>query len=444
MTTLFVPSLRSIAHSSLLARQPLAGPSRRSITTSKLNATRQVLGRITPKRIAVSRAAFERESGQYGVQSGVGTSQGFERARETFDSGLPRKSIWRPIVFCTLLGGGGYTLLALYTNYDTSKWSEKLGGGSWWRRGQSGPSDREIARAKQLEGARQAQKTLNNLPSSLSFLPNVILIPILRIYVLASEFYLNTPSAQLAPLTLIGGMGTVFLMWKVRRLEPFMKRWWLHRPVVFGSARDEWRNCVTMFTSVLSHQSLPHLAFNSFALFSFGAASYQYLSTSPTLPALNSSSHTPHFLAFLLTAGLFSSLSSHLWTNIVRLPSLMRTLRHPARISSAKTIMVHQGFLPSLGASGAIYGALTLTACAYPDSNVGIIFIPFVSIPIGMGVAGMVALDLVGLFRGWRMFDHVAHLSGALFGFIYYRWGREAWVYIRRKLGAEPRGSGLF
>jgi rhomboid-like protein len=45
---------------------------------------------------------------------------------------------------------------------------------------------------------------------------------------------------------------------------------------------------------------------------------------------------------------------------------------------------------------------LTLTACAFPDSNVGIIFVPFISFPIGLGVAGMVAVDLVGLIRGWR------------------------------------------
>lgn len=51
-------------------------------------------------------------------------------------------------------GGGGYALLALYTNYETQKWSEKLGGGSWWRRNVDQPSDREMVRAKQLEGAK--------------------------------------------------------------------------------------------------------------------------------------------------------------------------------------------------------------------------------------------------------------------------------------------------
>jgi rhomboid-like protein len=31
-------------------------------------------------------------------------------------------------------------------------------------------------------------------------------------------------------------------------------------------------------------------------------------------------------------------------------------------------------------------------------------------------VIGMLALDTAGLVLGWRMFDHAAHLGGALFG----------------------------
>lgn len=91
-----------------------------------------------------------------------------------------------------------------------------------------------------------------------------------------------------------------------------------------------------------------------------------------------------------------------MWTNLVRLPKLIRTLSSPARISSAQALAAHQAILPSLGASGAIYAALTVTACAFPDSHVGIIFVPFISFPIGLGVAGMVGIDLLGLVRGWR------------------------------------------
>ena len=56
--------------------------------------------------------------------------------------------------FCLVVGGGGFILAAQYTNADTQKWTEKLGAGKWWRRGQSVPTDREIVRAKTLEGAK--------------------------------------------------------------------------------------------------------------------------------------------------------------------------------------------------------------------------------------------------------------------------------------------------
>lgn len=165
-----------------------------------------------------------------------------------------------------------------------------------------------------------------------------------------------------------------------------------------------------------------------------------YLASQPAgLPHESTTTHTPHFYAFLLAAGLFSSLGSHLFTNIVRLPRLLRTLASPARLSSAQALAAHQAILPSLGASGAIYGAVTMTAMAFPDSHVGIIFLPFISIPMGVGVAGMVAIDVIGIWRGWRMFDHVAHFCGAMFGVVYWKWGREWWWSVRKRLGGHIR-----
>ena len=37
------------------------------------------------------------------------------------------------------------------------------------------------------------------------------------------------------------------------------------------------------------------------------------------------------------------------------------------------------------------------------------------------------------------MFDHVAHLSGAAFGFVYYFIGKDVWTWLRIKLGAQER-----
>jgi rhomboid-like protein len=56
--------------------------------------------------------------------------------------------------FSLALGGGGYLFAAAYTNEDTRRWSERLGAGSWWRKGKAQPTDREITRAKTMEGAK--------------------------------------------------------------------------------------------------------------------------------------------------------------------------------------------------------------------------------------------------------------------------------------------------
>lgn len=80
-----------------------------------------------------------------------------------------------------------------------------------------------------------------------------------------------------------------------------------------------------------------------------------------------------------------------------------------------------------------------MTALAYPDASVSLIFLPMIPIPIGMGMGAMVLVDLLGVIRGWKMFDHVAHLGGAAFGVLYYAYGKEFWTWLRLKLGAGKK-----
>lgn len=104
------------------------------------------------------------------------------------------------------------------------------------------------------------------------------------------------------------------------------------------------------------------------------------------------------------SAGLFSSYVSHIISTQVRLPILLRALTS----TSTKTEAIQAAatastmIAPSLGASGAIYATVTASALAFPDANVSLIFLPFVSLPIGAGVGGMVCLDILGIIRGWR------------------------------------------
>jgi len=124
-----------------------------------------------------------------------------------------------------------------------------------------------------------------------------------------------------------------------------------------------------------------------------------------------------HFLAFYLSAGVFSSLFSHVAKIARTLPGL------------------------SLGASGAIMGVLAYFASTRPEARMQIAFVPAFSFSADAGLKGLVLFDTLGLLLGWRLFDHAAHLGGALFGILWYHWGqrhiwanrkavRDAWDHI--------------
>ena len=71
--------------------------------------------------------------------------------------------------------------------------------------------------------------------------------------------------------------------------------------------------------------------------------------------------------------------------------------------TTAKTVTkAVPDILPSLGASGAVYGCVTLTALAFPESQVALFIPPSYPISIQYGVGGLVLLDTIGIIRGWR------------------------------------------
>jgi len=163
----------------------------------------------------------------------------------------------------------------------------------------------------------------------------------------------------------------VFGAWQVPRLAPFMHKWFMHDPSSSHS--------ITLLTSMFSHQHFWHFGLNMFALHSFGVPLHDQMGME-------------QFLAFYITTGVTASLASHLFT--------------VARVPWSKMI-------PSLGASGALFGLISSTAWMYPDASVYIIFLPFLPIKIPVALGAMMGLDLVGILKGWRMFDHyVSYMRG--------------------------------
>ncbi|KAI8579594.1 hypothetical protein K450DRAFT_164948, partial [Umbelopsis ramanniana AG] len=173
----------------------------------------------------------------------------------------------------------------------------------------------------------------------------------------------------------------VFAAWQIPILRPFMRRYFVHDPL---SGRS-----ITLLTSCFSHQEFWHFGLNMMALWSFGGLVHDYLGRE-------------QFLAFYLTTGMAASAVSHVFG------LSMRRVRP---------------VLPSLGASGAIYGCLSATAMLYPDASVYVVFLPFLPIKIGYALPALMGLDLAGILLRWRTFDHFAHLTGAMMGLGYIKYG---------------------
>lgn len=144
--------------------------------------------------------------------------------------------------------------------------------------------------------------------------------------------------------------------------------------------------------SCFNHANFPHLGMNMLGLMSFG-------------PILERSMGSEQFFAFYTSCGTLSSLGSVLY-----------------KIRS-------RSFIPSVGASGAVYGVLG--ACVHqPDIHVGSIIVPGVDLPISQAFPLLVGFDLIGLLRGRSSFDHTAHLSGAALGYFGFNLSQRVWRRI--------------
>ncbi|KAJ7765407.1 hypothetical protein DFH07DRAFT_938876 [Mycena maculata] len=302
---------------------------------------------------------------------------------------------------------------AVKTNTDTDEWVEKIT--------QSGQTDwvnnRTIMQARMQElvltlrrwGVSVAQKTQS--------LPEIPRTTIREAYVNVAQKYGNASDALKLCYGICAFNGAVFLAWKIPGLAGFMNNNFVHRPM---SGRS-----LTLLTSVFSHEGLMHFVFNAMALTSFGYAAGEYLdkqqANGPSKRLESNSAY--HFLAFFVSAGLFASLASH----VVRVNAYNRVV---SQLSTGARTNLRPNLIGSLGASGAVYAAVTLSALAYPEAKVTLIFLPF-PMPIQYGVGGLIMFDVIGLLRGWRVLDHIAHLGGGVFGIWYYFYGPRLWDYWR-------------
>ncbi|PKI85483.1 hypothetical protein MVES_000583 [Malassezia vespertilionis] len=362
--------------------------------------------------------------------------QVFAAARVRFDQKIVRPPIVRAIAF--FAGISTVTLLgcAAWSVAKTESLGQDISAGFWTPvtsllSNQNGAQ--RLAMAADKKQVQCINHALYTTDQWLQVLPRVVREPILRFGAMTGEWYTSLPNYQQAAAPIVFINALVFAAWLVGprlRTTAWMTHNATHRPasgLVF-----------TMLTSVFSHKAPMHFLFNNVALWSVGGSALTGLAV---LQAMNGpatvpeATALPQFVAFFVSAGTFASLASHL-VIAVRWRIAAETLRISSRnltraMSTAKVRFANQtrntavqlallAQRASLGASGAIYAAFMLSACAFPQASLSIIFLPFTAIPIQWGMAGLVTLDIIGIVRGWQAFDHVAHLGGALFGLFYY------------------------
>ncbi|KAI0289027.1 hypothetical protein B0F90DRAFT_1153108 [Multifurca ochricompacta] len=382
-------------------------------------------------------------------------SEGVPSFREQIARAIPVQSfadvvkhpmIGKHIIFVFGASALVYVVAAHNTNIETKLWASYLVNQKHWSTAAPTTGDMRFAQAQILLKKFQAQLTA--LTGSLADAPIIAKSVILHSYARLAEMYLNASEGRRAGYGIAALNVGIWIAWQIPVIRPFMMSHFTHHPL---SGKT-----YTMLTSMFSHSSFIHLLFNCMALTSFASAT----STWMTREQVHASSHlrestaTYHFLALYLSSGLFSSLASHLVATRVIYPRLVSKLVQPpgeqgtaglihklsSTLSSAakssagpvtETATATRTILPSLGASGAIYSTVIVSALAFPDAEVSLVFPPTPSFPIQYGVGGLVLLDCIGVLRGWRLFDHYAHLGGAAFGALYYMYGMRVWDGIR-------------
>ena len=167
------------------------------------------------------------------------------------------------------------------------------------------------------------------------------------------------------------------------------------RPYYMWQAGHLWEP----FSYMWLHAGLGHLAMNMFALWMFG---------SPLALAWG----PRKFLNFYLFCGIGAGLVIASW------PYLIMNLSPQALL------------IPTVGASGAIYGVLLAYSLTWPDRVIALIFPPITFRAIWL-IPGLFVMTL--MFGGGGI-SHIGHLGGVLMG----------WIYLRRKghSGAQALSLG--
>lgn len=150
----------------------------------------------------------------------------------------------------------------------------------------------------------------------------------------------------------------------------------------------------TLLTSEISHVNLAHLGFNLFAIWMFGRELEQLLGWRA-------------FLHLYVAGAIVASLGHVLYGAVTGVAA------------------------PALGASGAAMAILMVSALLFPNRRLLLFFV--IPVPALAAVGLFALIDVIGLVNPGDRIAHAAHLGGALYGLVYYRY--RLGDYLRARLG---------
>ena len=155
------------------------------------------------------------------------------------------------------------------------------------------------------------------------------------------------------------------------------------------------QNLHTLITRMFLHGDFFHLLINMYFLYIFGSV-------------VEHEMHPFIYLGIYLLSGIVGSFG-HI------LISYTLTVVDPFRL-----------LIPTIGASGAIFGIITGFAVLYPNVELFILFLP-IPIKAKYLVPGIIFLEIVfGIANfQWDNIAHYAHLGGAIVGFIIVRYWKK-------------------
>ena len=149
-----------------------------------------------------------------------------------------------------------------------------------------------------------------------------------------------------------------------------------------------------LVTHMFMHGGFWHIFFNMYALAIFG-------------PVLEHQWGSRKFLIFYFVVGIGAALCHNLVMHLQIINA------------SSPAVVQHLMQIPTVGASGAIYGVLLGFAMLFPNAELRLIFLPFFPLKAKWLILIFAGIELLtGVFGSADGVAHFAHLGGMLFALI--------------------------